>query len=92
MFEFQLAKRLYTNKEDVNKISKPAVFIAKLGIAIGFIVMLITVAVVIGFKGEIRNKAIGFNHFLSLFLIALSSFLIANLKSNIPNGSQQKWA
>ncbi len=61
MFEFQLAKRLYTTKGSTNKISKPAVFIAKLGIAVGFIVMLITVAVVIGFKGEIRDKAVGFN-------------------------------
>ena len=66
MFEFQLAKRLYTNKENRNKISKPAVLIAMLGIAIGFIVMMITVAVVIGFKGEIRDKAVGFNSDIQL--------------------------
>ena len=61
MFEFQLAKRLYKSKKEVRRISKPAVFIAMLGIAIGFIVMMITIAVVIGFKGEIRNKAVGFS-------------------------------
>lgn len=61
MFEFQIAKKLYAEKKGVKKISKPAVLIAVLGIAIGFIVMMITVAVVIGFKGEIRNKVIGFN-------------------------------
>lgn len=66
MFEFQLAKRLYTSKKGVKRISKPAVFIAVLGIAIGFIVMMITIAVVIGFKGEIRNKAVGFSSDIQL--------------------------
>ena len=61
MFEFQIAKRLYSDRDKKKRISKPAVFIAVLGIAIGFIVMMITVAVVIGFKGEIRGKAVGFN-------------------------------
>lgn len=61
MFEFQIAKKLYSNKSGERKISRPAVLVAILGIAIGFIVMLITIAVVIGFKAEIRNKVVGFN-------------------------------
>lgn len=61
MFEFQIAKKLFSNKDGERKISRPAVLVAILGIAIGFIVMLVTIAVVIGFKGEIRNKVIGFN-------------------------------
>jgi lipoprotein-releasing system permease protein len=61
LFEFQIAKRLYSDRKEKKRISKPAVFIAVLGIAIGFIVMMVTVAVVVGFKGEIRSKAVGFN-------------------------------
>lgn len=41
-------------------MSRPAVLIAMAGIAIGLAVMLIAVAVVIGFKSEVRNKVIGF--------------------------------
>lgn len=41
-------------------MSRPAVLIAMTGIAIGLAVMLIAVAVVIGFKSEVRNKVIGF--------------------------------
>lgn len=61
MFEFQIAKKLYSNKSGEQKISRPAVLVAVLGIAIGFIVMLVTIAIVIGFKAEIRNKVVGFN-------------------------------
>ena len=66
MFEFELAKRLYKNRDEGKRISKPAVIIAVLGIAIGFIVMLLTVAIVIGFKGEIRNKVVGFSSDIQL--------------------------
>lgn len=56
-----IARRIYQTKEkegDKN-VSKPAVRIAMAGIAIGLSVMIISVAVVIGFKHEVRDKVIG---------------------------------
>ena len=40
-------------------MSKPAVLIAMWGIAIGLAVMIVAVAVVIGFKHEVRDKVVG---------------------------------
>lgn len=47
-------------------MSRPAVLIAMAGIAIGLAVMLIAVAVVIGFKSEVRNKVIGFGSHIQI--------------------------
>ena len=41
-------------------VSKPAVRIAMLGIAIGVAVMIVSVSVVLGFKHTIRDKVVGF--------------------------------
>ena len=41
-------------------MSRPAVRVAVAGMAVGFIVMLLTLAIALGFKQEIRNKIIGF--------------------------------
>ena len=41
-------------------MSRPAVRVAIVGIAIGLAVMLVAVAVVVGFKTEVRNQIIGF--------------------------------
>jgi len=57
--EYYIAKRIHFQQGKKN-VSRPAVRIATIGIALGLAVMLITVAVVIGFKQEIRNKTIGF--------------------------------
>jgi lipoprotein-releasing system permease protein len=57
--EYFIAKRIHFQQGKKN-ISRPAVRIATIGIALGLAVMLISVAVVIGFKNEIRNKTIGF--------------------------------
>lgn len=52
-----IAKRIYFGKESKNKnVSLPAVRIAVTGVAIGLIVMLLTVSVVLGFKHTIQNK------------------------------------
>ena len=59
MFELFIARKIYFDKSDGKKISKPAVRIALSGLAIGLAVMIISVAVVIGFKQEVREKAIG---------------------------------
>ena len=57
--EFYIAKRIHF-QQGSQHVSRPAVRIATIGIALGLAVMLISVAVVIGFKQEIRNKTIGF--------------------------------
>jgi ABC-type transport system, involved in lipoprotein release, permease component len=57
--EYFIAKRIHFQQGKKN-VSRPAVRIATIGIALGLAVMLISVAVVIGFKKEIRNKTIGF--------------------------------
>ncbi len=55
-----LARRIHGGGDHDERISKPAVRIATLGVAIGVLVMVLSVAVVIGFKKEIRNKVVGF--------------------------------
>ncbi len=55
-----LARRIYTTKGDKNKVSRPAIRIATLGVAVGLAVMILTVSVIIGFKNTIRDKVVGF--------------------------------
>ncbi len=57
---FFLAKRIYGETDGGKQVSRPAVLIALIGIAIGLAIMIITVAVVIGFKREVTNKVTGF--------------------------------
>ena len=53
---FFIAKRLFTGKEEKKKISLPAIRIAIAGVAIGLVVMIVTVCVVLGFKHCIQRK------------------------------------
>lgn len=55
-----LAKRMHSDSGDRRKVSRPAIRIATAGVAIGLTVMIVTVAVVVGFKHTIRDKVIGF--------------------------------
>jgi len=57
--EYFIAKRIHFQQGKKN-VSRPAVRIATIGIALGLAVMLISIAVVVGFKEQIRNKTIGF--------------------------------
>jgi len=57
--EYFIAKRIHFQQGKKN-VSRPAVRIATIGIALGLAVMIIALAVVVGFKQEIRNKTIGF--------------------------------
>ena len=54
-----IAKRIYRSNEGGKEVSKPAIRIAMSGIAIGLAVMIVSVAVVIGFKHEVRDKVVG---------------------------------
>jgi lipoprotein-releasing system permease protein len=58
---FFIAKRVIGKRGKGGKISRPTVNIAITGVAIGIAVMLLTVAIVIGFQISIRDKVEGFN-------------------------------
>ena len=55
-----LTRRIYKDKGDKYKVSRPAIRIATIGVAIGLAVMVVTVSVVLGFKHTIRDKVVGF--------------------------------
>ena len=55
-----LAYRIYAQNDDKRKVSRPAIRIATIGVAIGLAVMIVSVCVVLGFKHAIRDKVIGF--------------------------------
>lgn len=61
-----IARRLYKSEQGSRNVSRPAVFIAQLGVALGLAVMLVTIAVSFGFKHEVRNKAVGFSSHLHI--------------------------
>lgn len=65
-WELYIAKRIHFSKEDKKKVSPPAIRIAIAGVAIGLAVMILAVAIVIGFKKEIRSKVIGFSSHIQI--------------------------
>lgn len=70
-----IARHIYRESDGGKQVSRPAVLIAMAGIAIGLAVMIIAVAVVIGFKSEVRNKVIGFgSHIQITNLDAVNSY------------------
>lgn len=71
--ELFIAKKIHFSKEGDKQVTPPAVRIAMIGIALGLAVMILSVAIVIGFKKEVRNKVIGFG----------SHIQITNLDSNV---------
>lgn len=55
-----IARRLYSDKESRNRVSRPAVLIAMLGICVGVVIMVMSIAVAYGFKREVTAKVVGF--------------------------------
>lgn len=55
-----IARRIYSDQGDKRKVGRPAIRIATVGVAIGLMVMIVTVCVVLGFKHTIRDKVAGF--------------------------------
>lgn len=64
-----IARRIYTDQGDRRKVSRPAIRIATIGVAVGLAVMIVTVSVVLGFKHTIRDKAVGFASHIQLMNI-----------------------
>lgn len=54
-----IARRIYTAGQGNRAVSKPAVRIAMAGIIIGLAVMIVSVAVAVGFKHQVRDKVVG---------------------------------
>ena len=59
-FPLFIARRIYFSEGDRHEVSRPAIRIATVGVAIGLAVMIITVSVILGFKHTIRDKVVGF--------------------------------
>lgn len=59
-FPLFIARKIYGSHDNRRKVSRPAITIATIGVAIGLAVMIVTVSVVLGFKHTIRDKVIGF--------------------------------
>lgn len=55
-----IALRLYRGEQGARQASRPAVLIAKAGIAVGLAVMIMAVCIIVGFKSEVRDKIVGF--------------------------------
>ena len=66
MFTWYVARRLFQHTDDVKRVSKPAIRIATLGVAIGVATMLISTSIVLAFQDEIRNKVIGFGSHIQI--------------------------
>lgn len=61
-----LSKRIFSDKGDRRKVSRPAIRIATIGVAIGLAVMIVTVSIVLGFKHTIRDKVAGFGSHITI--------------------------
>jgi lipoprotein-releasing system permease protein len=61
-----LARRIYFTEGDRHEVSRPAIRIATIGVAIGLAVMIVTVSVILGFKHTIRDKVVGFGSHIQL--------------------------
>lgn len=59
-FPLFIAKRIYSDNTNKRKVSRPAIRIATIGVAVGLAVMIISASVVVGFKHSIRDKVVGF--------------------------------
>ena len=61
-----IARRIYSDEGDKRKVSRPAIRIATVGVAIGLAVMIITVSVISGFKHTISDKVVGFGSHIQI--------------------------
>jgi lipoprotein-releasing system permease protein len=64
--ELFIARRIFSARGTSRKFSESIVSFAVFGIAFGLFVMILSVAIVTGFKKEVRNKVIGFGSHIQL--------------------------
>jgi len=65
-FPLYMARRLYGHGQEAKRVSKSAIYIATLGVALGVAIMIISVSVVLGFKQEIREKVTGIGNHIQI--------------------------
>lgn len=73
-----LASRLYSTGDKARGGTRPAVAIATIGIAVGLLVMIVTIAVSQGFHHQIREKVTGFTQHIQVTNYITSSGQQAN--------------
>ncbi len=61
-----IARRINGSEDQRREVSRPAIRIATIGVAIGLAVMIVTVSVVFGFKNTIRDKVVGFGSHIQI--------------------------
>ncbi|WP_186987855.1 ABC transporter permease [Constantimarinum furrinae] len=77
-FEFFIARRIIASKDYKSSISAPIIKIAISAIALGIIMMLISIATGVGLQKKIREKVSAFN----------GDIIISNFDTNFSNDSQ----
>ena len=86
-----IVRRIISDRKEGNRISRPIVTIAVIGIALGLAAMIISTATVTGFKNQIRDKVIGFgSHIRILNFDSNSSYETAPINKNQPFLSRLK--
>lgn len=66
LFERMISSRMLTQKDESGRMSRPIVRVAVIGISVGMMVMILTLAVVTGFQNEIRRKVTGFGSHIQI--------------------------
>lgn len=80
-----IARRIFLSKENRNQLSSRIVNIALFGIVLGLIVLILSVAIVVGYKSEVGRKVIGFSSHLQIVnLDSNQSFETSPISQNQP--------
>jgi len=83
--ELFIVKRIISDRKQGNRISRPIITIAVIGIALGLAAMIVSTATVTGFKNQIRDKVIGFgSHIRILNFDSNSSYETLPINKNQP--------
>ena len=64
--ELFIARRIHFSREGARRVTPPAVRIAVIGIALSLAVMILSVAIMVGFKKEVCEKVIGFGSHIQI--------------------------
>ncbi len=87
-FPYFIARRLIKGRTEKTSFSKPINVIAIIGIAMGLAVMIIAVAVLTGFKQQIRDKIVGFGSNIQILNfdsnLSLETIPVSDTQSFIP--------
>ncbi len=83
--EFFIANKLFFDRSNRHLLSQRIIRIALFSIALGLAVMIVSVAVITGFKTEIRNKVFGFGgHIKIVSFNAQNSYELPPISKNQP--------